>query len=204
MVKVAFYLRVSTDGQTVENQLRELNAVAQASGWDIVQIYKDEGISGSKGRDKRPGLDTLLQDSVRRKFDLVAAWSVDRLGRSLPHLLSFLDEIHANGIDLYLHKQGLNTTTPAGRAMFQMLGVFAEFERSMIKERVHAGLARAKSSGTQLGRPPISASKRRTISHYMASNPGASYQTAATLHGVSKASVSRLVRESDNTLNHSM
>ncbi len=116
--------------------------------------YTDEGVSGAKGRDRRPGLDALCGAVARREVDLVAAWSVDRLGRSLQDLVGFLEELRAKGVDLYLHVQGLDTSTPAGRAMFQMLGVFSEFERSMIQERVRAGLAKAKASGKRMGRPP--------------------------------------------------
>ena len=153
--RVALYLRVSTDGQTAENQRLELERIAEHSGWQIVGMFEDHAISGAKGRDKRPALDNLLKDANRRKFDLVAAWSVDRLGRSLKDLLSFLEELHALSIDLYLHQQGLDTTTPTGKAMFQMCGVFAEFERSIIRERINAGLERARSNGKKLGRPRI-------------------------------------------------
>src|SRR5215510_10498137 len=120
--RVAIYTRVSTDHQTIENQERELRQVGKRSGWNIVQIYRDEGISGAKERDQRPGLDGLMRGVARKEFDLVAAWSVDRLGRSLQNLVGFLGELHAKGVDLYLHQQGLDTSTPAGRAMFQMLG----------------------------------------------------------------------------------
>lgn len=153
--RAALYLRVSTDGQTTENQRLELQRVAELSSWEIVGTYEDHAVSGAKGREKRPGLDALLKDANRRKFEIVAAWSVDRLGRSLQDLLGFLGEIHAVGIDLYLHQQGIDTTTPAGKAMFQMCGVFAEFERAMIRERVTAGLARARANGKQLGRPSV-------------------------------------------------
>ncbi len=130
--RAAIYLRVSTDEQTTENQERSLREVAARSGHEIVAVYRDEGISGSKGRDKRPGFDAMHKDASRRKFDIVMAWSVDRLGRGLQDLIGFLSELHALGIDLALHQQGIDTTTPAGKAMFQMMGVFAEFERSMI------------------------------------------------------------------------
>src|ERR1700722_2041068 len=143
--RVAIYLRVSTGEQTTENQRRELEAVAERHGWRVVEVFEDAGISGAKGRDKRPGLDRLLKAVARRDVDMVAAWSVDRLGRSLIDLLSFLNELHAKGVDLFLHQQGLDTSTPSGRAMFQMLGVFAEFERAMIVGRVNAGLARARA-----------------------------------------------------------
>ena len=155
--RTAIYLRVSTADQTTENQRRELEKVAKRSGWNIVEVYEDAGISGANGREKRPAFDKLLNDANRREFDLVAAWSVDRLGRSLQHLVAFLGELHALKIGLYLHQQGLDTTTPAGEAMFQMLGVFSQFERSMIQERVKAGLARARAQGKRLGRRPLSA-----------------------------------------------
>jgi len=159
--RVALYLRVSTSGQTVENQRRELEAVAQRHGWQVVATFEDAGISGAKGRDKRPGLDAMMMAVARREIDLIAAWSVDRLGRSLTDLLTFLGELHAKGVDLYLHQQGLDTSTPAGKAMFQMMGVFAEFEREMIRERVNAGLSRAKANGTKLGRPAKGTEKDR-------------------------------------------
>jgi DNA invertase Pin-like site-specific DNA recombinase len=153
--RIAFYQRVSTGGQTTTNQRRELQAVAKRHGWNVVQVFEDNGISGAKDRDQRPGLDALLKAVARREFDMVAAWSVDRLGRSLKNLIEVLSELHAKGIDLYLHQQGLDTSTPSGRAMFQMMGVFAEFERAMIRERVRAGIERAKADGVTLGRPSI-------------------------------------------------
>jgi DNA invertase Pin-like site-specific DNA recombinase len=110
------------------------------------------GISGAKGRDKRPGLDAMMKAVNAKEFDMVAAWSVDRLGRSLTDLLNILQELQEKGVDLFLHQQGLDTSTTAGKAMFQMLGVFAEFERGIIRERVNAGLARARARGTKLGR----------------------------------------------------
>jgi DNA invertase Pin-like site-specific DNA recombinase len=153
----ALYARVSTDGQSTENQLRELRQVAARMGWEIVAEFVDHGVSGAKGRDKRPQFDALCKGAIRRDFDVVMAWSVDRLSRSLQHLVAFLGEVHAKGVDLYLHQQGIDTTTPAGKAMFQMCGVFAEFERSMIQERVRAGLSRAVARGVRLGRPRVSA-----------------------------------------------
>src|ERR1700726_4232024 len=155
MKRAVLYLRVSTLDQTTANQERELREIAGRMGCNIVHVYKDHGISGAKGRDKRPAFDRLCRDAAKRQFDMVMAWSVDRLGRSLQDLVGFLSELHALKIDLFLHQQGLDTTTPAGKAMFQMMGLFAEFERAMIKERVMAGLARARAEGKQLGRPPI-------------------------------------------------
>ena len=155
MKRAVLYLRVSTLDQTTANQERELRDVAGRVGCEIVHVYKDHGISGAKGRDKRPAFDRMCRDAAKRQFDMVMAWSVDRLGRSLQDLVGFLSELHALRIDLFLHQQGLDTTTPGGKAMFQMMGVFAEFERSIIQERVRAGLARARSEGKKLGRPPI-------------------------------------------------
>ena len=151
--RVALYARVSTENQTTDNQLIELRAVAERMGWVVVEEFIDHAISGGKGRDQRPAFDKLLKGATRRDFDMVAAWSVDRLGRSLQHLVEFLSEIHASEVDLYLHQQGINTGTPAGKALFQMCGVFAEFEKSMIKERVISGIARSRVSGTKSGKP---------------------------------------------------
>jgi DNA invertase Pin-like site-specific DNA recombinase len=161
--RVALYARVSTDGQTTDNQLNELREVAARHGWQIVEEFVDHGISGAKGRDKRPAFDRMCKAAVRKEFDLIAAWSVDRLGRSLQHLVTFLSELHAKDVGLYLHQQAVDTTTPAGRALFQMMGVFAEFERSMIQERVKAGLQRAKSQGKRLGRPTVSPKTEEAI-----------------------------------------
>ena len=151
--RVGLYLRVSTGDQTVENQRQALRAAAEYRGWTVVEEYVDEGISGARGREKRPAFDRLLRAVVRRKIDIVAAWSVDRLGRSLQDLVSFLGELKGAAVDLYLDRQAVDTTTPAGKALFQMLGVFAEFERSIIQERVLAGIARARAKGTLLYRP---------------------------------------------------
>jgi DNA invertase Pin-like site-specific DNA recombinase len=163
MRRAAIYIRVSTDQQTTDNQERELREVAARTGWEIVQVYRDQGISGAKGRDKRPAFDALCKDAARRRFDVVMAWSVDRLGRSLQDLVAFLSDLHALHVDLFLHQQGIDTTTPAGKAMFQMMGVFAEFERAMIRDRVNSGLARAKAEGKVLGRPKVAASKDAAI-----------------------------------------
>ena len=159
--RVALYCRVSTsDGQTVENQLRDLRLAGERLGWDIVATFLDEGISGAKGREKRAGLDALMKGVTRKEFDMVAAWSVCRLGRSLQHLVSLLGDLDARGVDLYLHVQAIDTSTPSGRAMYQMLGVFAELERSLISERVKAGLARSSRKG---GRPPLDYLKKQKV-----------------------------------------
>jgi DNA invertase Pin-like site-specific DNA recombinase len=160
---LAIYLRVSTSKQETSNQRRELEAVASRSGWQVVKVYEDAGISGAKGRDKRPGLDAMLKAVNAKEFDMVAAWSVDRLGRSLTDLLGILQGLHDTGVDLFLHQQGLDTSTTTGKAMFQMLGVFAEFERGIIRERVNAGLARARANGTKLGRRRVKPSVEERI-----------------------------------------
>ena len=152
-MRAAIYLRVSTDEQTTDNQERELRATAGRAGH--VAMYRDAGISGAKGRDKRPGFDAMHKDAARRRFDVVMAWSVDRLGRSLQDLIAFMQELRSLKIDLFLHQQGLDTTTPAGKMMFQVLGSFAEYERDMIRARVNAGIARAKAAGKHCGRPPL-------------------------------------------------
>ena len=161
--RVAIYLRVSTSSQTTENQRRELQAVADQRGWQVVQTFEDAGISGAKGRDKRPGLDAMHKEMTRGKFGLVMTWSVDRLGRSLQDLVGLMNELRAVNCDLYLHQQAVDTTTPAGKAMLQMCGVFAEFERSMIVERVNSGLARARAQGKVLGRPRIAGAEEASI-----------------------------------------
>ncbi len=195
----ALYARVSTrNGQTPENQLRELRAVAKRHGWKVVSVYTDEGISGTKGRDERPGLDALLKGVARKEFDVVAAWSVDRLGRSLQDLIGTLNELKAKDVDLYLHKQGLDTSTPAGKAMFQMLGVFAEFEREIIAERIHAGLARAKEQGTKsgkpIGRPEVYNSVVTKAKKLKADGLGT--RRIATVLGVARATVIKALAQS--------
>jgi DNA invertase Pin-like site-specific DNA recombinase len=192
--RAALYLRTSTNGQTTDNQRRELEAVGERRGWNIVGVYEDAGISGGRGRDKRPDLDRLLKDASRGRFDLVAAWSVDRLGRSLQDLVGFLMELHALDVDLYLHTQALDTTTPSGRAMFGMLSVFAEFEREIIRERIKAGQARAKERGTRsgrpIGRPRINGRVERAVRAMLAE--GQSGRAVARSLGISEASVRRI------------
>lgn len=197
-MRVAIYCRVSTDGQTTANQERELTALAGQRGWTIVESYRDTGVSGAKGRQQRPEFDRLCRDAVRGRFDLIAAWSVDRLGRSLQDLVGFLAEIHAVGVNLYLHKQALDTTTPAGKAMFQMMGVFAEFERAMIVDRVNAGLERARANGRKLGRPRTSGTTEGVIRDALAKGD-AGIRKIATRFGVGTGTVQRIKAEMDGT-----
>jgi DNA invertase Pin-like site-specific DNA recombinase len=151
--RAALYLRVSTDGQTTENQRRALEAVAAQRGRTVVATYDDNGISGAKGRDQRPGLDAMLTDVTRGRFSVVMVWAMDRLGRSLADLIDTLRSLEAANVDLYLDQQAIDTTTPAGRMFFHVTGAFAEFERDMIRSRVNAGLARARARGVRLSRP---------------------------------------------------
>ena len=189
--RAAIYARVSTDGQTAENQIRELRMIAARAGWEVVSEFVDNGVSGAKGRAHRPEFNALCNAAVRREFDIVLAWSVDRLGRSLQHLLTFLGALHAVGVDLYLHQQAVDTTTPAGRALFQMMGVFAEFERSMIQERVKAGLRRARARGRRLGRPRVPQVKENAIR--AAREAGKGIKTIAREVGVGVSVVQRVV-----------
>jgi DNA invertase Pin-like site-specific DNA recombinase len=163
----------------------------------MVEVYEDAGISGAKGRDKRPGFDKMLKDAVRGRFDVVMSWSVDRLGRSLADLIGVLQELHGARVDLFLHQQALDTTTPAGKAMFQMLGVFAEFERSMIQARVNAGLARAREKGTKsgkpIGRPTISATAEAAVRQHL--QAGVGILKAAKLAGVGSGTAQRIAKE---------
>ena len=152
-MKTALYLRVSTAHQTADNQLHELERVAAARGWNIVATYRDDGISGAKGRDGRPALDALLKAATRREFDLIAVWSIDRLGRSLQHLVTTVNDLHASGVQLYFHQNAIDTTTPSGKLLFSVMGSFAEYERELIRERIKLGMERARKEGKSLGRP---------------------------------------------------
>ena len=189
----ALYVRVSTDEQTTANQERELREAADAKALEIAYIYRDNGISGAKGRDKRPGLDAALKDAIRGRYGVLMAWSVDRLGRSLPDLLATLQELHSAGVDLYLHRQAVDTRTPAGKALFQMLGVFAEFERAMIQERVKAGVARAKAHGIKFGRPTIGEEKEKQICKLY--GQGRSYRAIASQVGCGISAVQRVLAQ---------
>ena len=150
--KAVIYSRVSTNDQTIDNQLKVLRDIADKRGLEVVREISDEGISGAKGRDEREGFNELIKGSIQKEWDIILVWDVSRLGRSLQHLVSFLDDIHSAKCDLYIHQSGLDTSTASGKMMFQMIGVFSEFERSMIRERVIAGQQRAKAEGKHIGR----------------------------------------------------
>jgi DNA invertase Pin-like site-specific DNA recombinase len=206
MKRVALYLRVSTlNGQTTDNQEHALREVAARRGWQIVHVFKDEGISGAKGRDQRPGFDALMKAAARREMEIVAAWSVDRLGRSLRGLVEFLEELRSLKIDLFLHQQGLDTSTATGRAMYGLVSVFAEWERSIIRERVIAGLARVKATGqTKSGKPPgrprISPQKEKAIIEALLHGHGV--VKTSRLVGCGVSTVERVRRELEPTKEH--
>lgn len=196
--RVVLYARVSTDGQTVENQLKDLREVSERSGWDVIDVVIDKGVSGSKGKEERAGFNQLHKMVNRREVDLIACWSVDRLGRSLQDLITFLSEVHSKDVNLYLHQQGIDTTTPAGKAMFQMMGVFAEFERSMIQERVKSGLKRARLAGKTLGRPCINEAKKEEILKLRNLGWGKRKIAAELKTGV--GTVSRIINKNSHTI----
>ena len=170
--RAALYVRVSTDGQTTENQRLALEAVAQRRGWEVVQTYQDAGISGAKGRDKRPAFDAALKDAVRRKFDVLMVWSIDRMGRSTATVAAAPAELEAAGVAIYAEKEAMDATTPHGKAMLQMAAVFAELERGIIRERVMAGLERAKAQGVTLGRPRVARKVENAIRTRLARGEG--------------------------------
>ena len=186
-MKTAIYCRVSTQEQTTDNQALELHEVADKQGWTVTETFTDT-ISGARAN--RPGLDALMKSVHRKDVDMVMGWDVSRLGRSLSHLVSLLEEFQACGCDLYFHQNGLNTSTPSGKAMFQMLGVFSEFERGMIKERVKAGLNRARGQGKRLGRPQVPPIKVQKIKRLR--EDGLSYRKIASQMDLSVATVHRL------------
>ncbi len=193
MKRAAIYVRVSTDHQTVENQIQALRQVAERRGWEVVEIYSDAGISGAKDRKKRPGLDRMLNDVGRRRFDIVMAWAIDRVGRSLIDLLGTIQHLEACGVDLYLDQQNIDTSTPMGKLVFQVTGAFAEFERGMIRQRIHAGLKLARAAGKQLGRARIPAELEDRIRATLKAGTG--MLKTARLHGVGSGTVQRISAE---------
>lgn len=192
--RVVIYGRVSTSDQTSENQILKLKEVIEINGWNEVDVYIDEGISGSKGRDKRPEFDRMCKDMVRRKFNRILVWDVSRLGRSLQHLVEFLNDVNSLGVNLYIHQSGLDTSTPSGRMMFQMVGVFSEFERSMISERVKLGLQRVQKQGKLLGRPrSVTTDLRNQVLELL--ERGNSYRQIHEILGTPKSTISRIKNE---------
>jgi DNA invertase Pin-like site-specific DNA recombinase len=177
--RVAVYARVSTFEQDPENQLQELRRYCEARGWTAVE-YVDRGVSGSK--DKRPALDGLLKDAKRRRFDVLVCWRLDRLGRNLRHLVTMLEDLNHIGVAFFSLGEGIDCTTPAGKLQLHILAALAEFERERIKERVIAGMARAKAQGKHVGRPSnrVTAADLAAVAHL-------SVRDAASHLGVSKS-----------------
>lgn len=190
--RAALYLRVSTDGQTTENQRMALERLCEQRGWEVVEIYADNGISGSKGRKDRPRLDAMLREASRRRFDVVVTWAIDRLGRSMTDLLNTLETLHAAKVDLVMHEQNIDTTTPTGELIFHVMGAFAQFERKMIQSRINAGLVRARAKGSVFGRPKTS--KEDEIRVLLASGTMGMLKIAARV-GVGSGTVQRVKAE---------
>mgnify|MGYP003996636513 CR=1 FL=1 len=191
--RVCLYARVSTTCQSVDRQLEELTSVAQRNDWKIVDTYIDLGISGSKGRDQRPELNRMMNDSIKKKFDVVMCWSIDRLGRSLQNCLEILNDLNAKNIDLYFDQQSIDTTTPTGKLMFSMIGAFAEFEREIIRERIMSGLEVARKKGRILGRKTnLTPSTERKIIDMKSS--GATIRKIATECSVGTQTIYKVLR----------
>ena len=194
MARVALYVRVSTKkDQTVENQLIALRDWAAGRGHEVVAEFADEGISGKKGRDKRPGLDSMMKAAVRGQFEMVGVTALDRLGRSLRHLVTLVAELEALRVGLYVSNLALDTSTAAGRLMFNVMGSLAEFERELIRERTMLSLERARRRGAKLGRPRVSPTKERRIAALL--EAGTSACRTARLAQVSKSVVFRVQKE---------
>lgn len=181
-MRAAVYARVSTTEQTTANQLIELRQYVAARGWGPAREFVDEGISGSK--ESRPALDGLIRDARRRRVDVLIVWRLDRLARSLRHLIFLLEELNALGVAFVSLGEGIDTSTPAGRLQLHVLGAIAEFERERLRERVIAGMRRAKGQGKHVGRP------RRVVPD-LTHVAGLSVREAATALGVSPATAHR-------------
>src|SRR3984957_14238033 len=197
-VRAAIYLRVSRDDQTTENQRLVLAKVAEHRGWPIVQTYEDQGISGAKGREQRPAFDAMLKDAVRRRYDILMVWSIDRLGRSVLHVANALAELDAAGIRLYCDQHGIDSSTPMGRAMIQIASVFGEQERQIIRSRVLAGLDRVRQQGKRLGRQRVSPKVEDAIRTHLSAGNG--ILKVAALVGVGSGTVQRVERETTEQL----
>lgn len=198
MARVALYIRVSTDKQTTDNQELELTAWATRCGHTVTKVYADQGLSGAKSSAQRPAMSAMLKGAIRHEFDILAAWSIDRIGRSLSDLLNTLALLQASKVELFLHQQAIDTSTHAGKALFSMCGVFAEFEREIIRERINSGIARARTKGTKsgkaFGRPGLCDASLEAVKAALAV-PGASVRSVAAATGVSIGKVAGLRRE---------
>ena len=153
MKKVSIYARCSTVQQNPQNQINELREIASRNKWEVINEYIDNGISGAVGRDKRPEFDKMLKSAMRKEVDLVMFWSIDRASRSLKNLVTMMDDLNSKNVGMYFHQQNIDSTTTSGIAMLQMAGVFASFERGMLRERILASHSRARAEGKTIGRP---------------------------------------------------
>lgn len=187
--RVAIYTRVSTGDQHLETQLFDLREMARLRGYEIVAEYSDQ-ISGAKA--KRPGLDKLLSDARRNRFDVVLVWAFDRMARSVRHFLEILDEFNHLNIEFVSFREQIDTGGPLGRAMVVIVGAIAELEKNLIVERVRAGMRRARLEGRQIGRAPLNIDRQQVV---MDRKVGMSLTQVAKKHRISRASVCRLVKE---------
>jgi len=196
ITRTALYARVSTagNGQSPEMQLRELREYCERRGWQIVGEYVDTGISGAK--DRRPELDRLMADAHKRRFDVVAVWKFDRFARSVSHLLRALDTFRVLGVEFVSLSESLDTATPAGRMVFTVLGAVAELERSLIAERVRAGLRNARAKGKRLGRPPVVVDAAKIAA---LRNTGVSWAKIAAQLGVGEGTIYRAAHTPEKT-----
>jgi DNA invertase Pin-like site-specific DNA recombinase len=194
-IRVAIYARVSTlnHGQDVNMQTRELRQFAAARGWQIAGEYIDAGVSGAK--DSRPELNRLMADAHKRRFDVVCVWRFDRFARSVSHLLRALETFKSLGIDFVSYSEQMDTSTPAGKMVFTVLGAVAELERSLIAERVRAGLRNAKAKGKRLGRPRVSVDAAR-IAHLH--SQGRSIREIADEMGYSRSLVHKTIANGES------
>jgi len=191
--RVVIYARVSTLDQTVDNQLIELRDHCSKMGWEVIKEYKDEGLSGTLSRDKRPAFNEMIKDGYRRKFELVVCWDISRIGRSMKELIMFLSDMKDRDIGICSVRQGFDTSTTMGEMMFQFVGILSSWEREMIRERTLAGLDRAKKEGKTLGRKTVIDDDK--VSHIRKLRSiGRSLRDIASEVGVSKGTVSNVLK----------
>lgn len=195
-MRAAFYLRTSSVDSNISNQTFDLAQAAAQRGWQIIGQYEDKGISGAKGREDRPALHAALKGAVMGKYDVLMTWSVDRLGRSLVDLLKTMHSLRDSKVQMYIHRQAIDTSTPHGAAMFSMLGVFAEFERETIKQRILTGMARARAEGKRVGagKPPIPEERKAEIANLIKTG-GCSLREIAVVAKVAVSTVHKIKRE---------
>ena len=191
--RVVIYARVSTLDQTVDNQLIELRDHCSKMGWEVIKEYKDEGLSGTLSREKRPSFNEMIKDGYRRKFELVVCWDISRIGRSMKELIMFLSDMKDRDIDICSVRQGFDTSTSMGEVMFQFVGILSSWEHEMIRGRTLAGLDRAKKEGKTLGRKTVIDDNK--VSHIRKlRSVGRSLRDIASEVGVSKGTISNVLK----------